>query len=468
MTRGVILVVDDEADMLDNCRRILTRTGYTVRTLQNPASLQAMMTESPPDALLLDLRMPQTDGMTVLAAALATDPALTVIIMTAYGSVESAVRAIREGAFDYLTKPFTGDQLALAVDRAVRYRGLTLENRALRQRMAEDSLSSRLIGSSPALAPVLSQVRRVAPSDANVMILGESGTGKELVARCLHELSQRRNAPFVPIDCAAIPDNLLESELFGHERGAFTGAVARTRGLLVEASGGTVFLDEIGELSGPLQAKLLRALEERKIRPVGAGNLIPINVRLVAATNLDLPEAVRVGRFRADLFFRLNVVPIELPPLRARLGDVPELLQRFLREFALESGRDPPRVSPEALTALEGYHWPGNVRELRNLAQRLVVLDEDGRITVADLPESIRGWPGAAEPVPGPPPPYEQAREHAMEEFFRRYLRRLLDFHGGNISRAAAAAGVSRRTVHRWLADLGAPPPSPPPPGGKP
>jgi len=295
----------------------------------------------------------------------------------------------------------------------------------------------------------------VAPSDANVLVLGESGTGKELVARCIHELSPRRSGPFVPIDCAALPENLLESELFGHERGAFTGAVARTRGLLVEAGKGTVFLDEIAELSPPLQAKLLRALEERKIRPVGGKDLVAIDVRLVAATSVDLEEAVRTGRFRADLFFRLNVVPIEIPPLRARLGDLAELFQRFLHEFARHTGREAPRVSPEALSALEAYHWPGNVRELRNLAQRLVVLDEDGRITLADLPESIRGWPATPDAPGGPPPPYERAREHAMAEFFRQYVRRLLDFHGGNISRAAAAAGVSRRTVHRWLADLG-------------
>ncbi len=454
--RAKVLVVDDELDMLDNCRRLLARAGHEARTLADPTTVPATMAEFGPDVILLDLRMPQADGLTVLAAALAIDPAVPVVIMTAFGSVDSAVRAIREGAFDYLTKPFTGEQLVVAVDRALRYRGLSLENQALRLQVAtDDPATARLIGASPAMAHVMAQVRRVAPTEANLLILGESGTGKELLARSVHELSNRRPGPFVPIDCTSLPANLLESELFGHERGAFTGAVARKRGLLAEANGGTVFLDEIGELELPLQAKLLRALEERRVRSVGGTAQTPIDVRVVAATNVDLEQAVKGGQFRSDLYFRLNVVQVTLPPLRSRLGDVAELLHHFLADFARGADRPAPRVSPEALEAIETYDWPGNVRELRNVAQRLVVLDDDGRITTADLPEAIRGWPNGTRGAMGPPLEYEQAREESQTAFLRQYVRQLLDYHGGNVSRAANAAGVSRRTLHRWLADLG-------------
>ncbi|MGE0439618.1 MAG: sigma-54-dependent transcriptional regulator [Gemmatimonadales bacterium] len=456
MSRGKVLVVDDELDMLDNCRRLLSRAGFDTRTLDDPTGLPGMLQEFGPEVLLLDLRMPQVDGLTALAAALAADGTLPVIIMTAFASVDSAVRAIREGAFDYLTKPFTGDQLVVAVDRALRYRGMAVENRTLREQAASSDPASRLLGDSPALDQVVAQARRAAPTEANVLILGESGTGKEVLARLIHELSPRRGGSFVPIDCTSLPAALMESELFGHERGAFTGAVSRKRGLLAEASGGTVFFDEIGELDLPLQAKLLRALEDRRIRPVGGTEQMTIDIRVVAATNVDLEAASQQGRFRSDLYFRLNVVELRLPPLRARLGDVPILLNHFLGEFARTAGREPPRVSPEALVALEEYHWPGNIRELRNTAQRLVVLDDDGRITTADLPDSIRGWPAGADgPRRGPPLAYEAAREAAQIDFLRGYVRQLLDHHGGNISRAAAAAGVSRRTLHRWIADVG-------------
>ncbi len=449
MSRASVLVIDDEPDMLENCRRLLSHAGFVPHTLNDPTQLHDALAASSPDVLLLDLRMPEVDGMTVLAAALAVDPMLPVIIMTAYATVTSAVQAIREGAFDYIGKPFSREQLVVTVERAVRYRGLTIENRELRERV-EGRGFDPIIGASPAITRLLEQVERVAPSEANVLIAGESGTGKELVARSIHQHSKRRSGPFVPLDCAALPEALLESELFGHERGAFTGAVTRKVGLFVAASGGTVFLDEVGELPGSLQAKLLRALEERQVRPVGSTSLAAIDIRLVAATNIDLTKAVNRGLFRQDLFYRLNVVQLDVPPLRVRTGDLPLLVHAFLKRFADEAGRDPPRVSPEAWTALEAYRWPGNVRELRNLAQRLVVMDDDGRITVSDLPDVVRGWAdGPAEEVP---PPYATAREKAIIAFRRAYIQRLLAHHDGNISRAAVTAGVSRRTLHRWLA----------------
>jgi DNA-binding NtrC family response regulator len=488
--RARILIVDDEPAMLENCRRLLTADGYACHVLSDPLRFRDALPEVRPDLLLLDLRMPGADGMTVLAAALADAPTLPVIVMTAFASIGSAVRAMQEGAFDYLAKPFTADQLLVAVERALRYRGLTLENEALRAQV--DGRGGAVVGESRALLRLLEQARRVARTEANVLITGESGTGKEVLARLIHAASPRHARPFVPVDCAALPEGLLESELFGHERGAFTGAIARRDGLLATANGGTAFLDEITEMPQSLQSKLLRALEERKIRRLGSADLADIDIRIIAATNIDLQAAVAAGSFRQDLYYRLNVVPFHIPPLRERTGDVALLMQAFLRQSAAELGRGPPQVSPDVWAALERHTWPGNVRELRNLARRLLALDDDGRITLADLPEDVRG---PALPLPGSGagagggngaghcaghgaasgawgasgaagawgpagadgelPAYEIARERALRGFQTDYARALLARHGGNVTRAADAAAVSRRTFHRWLADLG-------------
>jgi len=449
-----VLIVDDEPAMLENCERLLALEGYSCHTLSDPTRFRAVLAEAHPDVLLLDLRMPGADGLTVLAAALADDPALPVIMMTAYATVASAVQAIREGAFDYLTKPFAADQLVVAVKRALRYRGLTVENRTLRELVARGVTFEQMVGTSPAITRLLDQVRKVAPSDADVLITGESGTGKELIARAIHEHSTRKKGPFVPVDSAALPETLLESELFGYERGAFTGAVSRREGLLVEADGGTLFLDEVTELGAALQSKLLRTLEERQVRRLGSTSLVDVNIRVLAATNLDPQVAVSTGKFRPDLYYRLNVVHLHVPPLRVRQGDIELLLHTFAAEFAEALSKAVPRFSPDALVALEGYGWPGNVRELRNLAQRLVVLDEDGRVTLADLPDAVRGW---TEAEPGVPrarvAPYEEARTQALAAFRSGYLKRLLAEHDGNVTRAAREAGLSRRTLHRWLAE---------------
>ncbi len=456
MRKPRVLVLDDEPAMLENCERMLARLGYVAHTLASPSPLREVLREFRPEVLLLDLRLPGVDGFTVLAAALAEDPQLAVIIMTAYASVSSAVRAVQEGAFDYLGKPFTSDQLDVTVRRACTYRGLVVENRQLRERVAGPGTSG-LIGGSDVMGRLLEQTRKVGPSEASVLITGESGTGKELVARCLHRESARRNGPFVPIDCGAMPETLLEAELFGHERGAFTGAVARKIGLLVAAKGGTVFLDEVTECTPTLQAKLLRTIEERKVRPVGSNVEVTIDIRIVAATNRDVDAAVATGVFRPDLFYRLNVVRLDLPALRERNGDLPLLFHHFLRHFAESTEVRAPQVTPEAWEALARYQWPGNVRELRNLTQRLVVLHAGGKVCLADLPEAVRGW------VPGGDDardsscllPYAVARDRALERFQLGYVCRLLAAHGGNVTRAAERAQVSRRTVHRWLADLG-------------
>ena len=457
MDKARILVVDDEQAMLENCERLLTRKGYVCRTLQDASRFREVMTEVQPDVLILDLRMPDVDGMTILTVSQAEDPSIPVIMMTAYATIASAVNAIREGAFDYITKPFTAEQLLIAVDRAAQHRELTLENQALREQVSRTAGFEAMIGSSAAFLNVLDQVRKVAPTNANVLICGESGTGKELVARSIHAHSRRKEQPFVPIDCAAMPEGLLESELFGHERGAFTGAVARKHGLLQDAHGGTVFLDEFTELSMGLQSKLLRVLEEREIRRLGGSTLIDIDIRVVAATNTALEAAVAAGTFREDLYYRLNVVRLDLPGLREREGDIALLTQSFLAQFSAALDRPPPRVSPDVWDVLGTYPWPGNVRELRNLVERLVVLDDDGRITLADLPEAIRS-PGGSLPEGVPEAlarSYEGARGEAQRAFKAAYLKHLLDANEGNISQAARVAGVSRRTLHRWLAELG-------------
>jgi DNA-binding NtrC family response regulator len=455
MERARVLVIDDEPAMLENCERLLTREGYACVTLGEPLRFRDVAREVQPDVIITDLRMPGADGMTILAAAIADEAARPVIVMTAYATVASAVTAVREGAFDYLTKPFTADQLLVAVERAARYRGLTVENRSLRRQVARTVGGDGILGTSPVMARVLEQAVKVAPTDASVLITGESGTGKDLVARFIHSHSLRKDGPFIAVDCAAMPDGLLESELFGHERGAFTGAVQRTKGLLADANGGTVFLDEIAELSTNLQSKLLRVLEQRQMRRLGDSRLIELDIRVIAATNRDIERAVSEGTFREDLFYRLNVVHLHLPPLRGRTGDLPLLMNAFVEEFASAAHRRAPQVMPDAWVALERHSWPGNVRELRNAAQRLVVLDDDGRITADDLTSVLHHAVGKrADEAAEWPVDYAAAQERALNEFRAEYVTRLLERHGGNVSRAAIAAGVSRRTLHRWLAEL--------------
>jgi len=441
--------------MLENCERLLSREGYTCTTLAEPLRFRQVAAEVDPDIIITDLRMPGADGLTILAAGVADDRTRPVILMTAFATVASAVAAVREGAFDYITKPFTADQLLVAVERAARYRRLTVENRTLRQQVELTQGGDGILGSSAVMQRLLEQAAKVAPTDANVLITGESGTGKELMALFMHAHSLRQAKPFVTVDCAAMPEGLLESELFGHERGAFTGAVQRTDGLLAKANGGTVFFDEIAELGTSLQSKLLRALEQRQIRRLGDSRLINLDIRVVAATNHDLEATVAAGLFREDLYYRLNVVHFNLPPLRARHGDVRILMTAFLEEFAVTARRRPPEVTAEVWTILERHPWPGNVRELRNTAQRLVVLDNDGQITPEDLDDALQPRVKLREGEPASwPLSYSEAQDKALRDFRAAYVGRLLEVNGGNVSRAAVAAGVSRRTLHRWLAEL--------------
>lgn len=460
-----ILIIDDEVEILENLDRLLSDEGYDCFTLAEPRRFRELMPEARPDVLITDLRMPVVDGMTLLAIAKADDPLLPVIVITGHATVGSAVEAIQEGAFDYLAKPFSADQLAVVVDRAIRYRRLMVENEELKGLAGRTG--PNIIGSSSQTARLLDQIQRVAPTDANVLIVGESGTGKELVAQGVHHASRRNKGPFIPVDCASLPEGLLESELFGHEKGAFTGAVAQRKGLVEDANGGTLFLDEIGEMPLALQAKLLRVLEQRQVRRVGRSQTVDVDVRFVAATNVDLEAAVKDGAFREDLYYRLNVVKLSVPPLRARPGDIVLLAEHFLRNFATTSHRSPPMVSPDAWDALERFRWPGNVRQLRNVIERAVALDSDGKVTVADLPSELRmDSTNGVGPEPqrdGAPRlktnfaavPYAEARDEAMNTFRSAYLQQLLDMHEGNISQAARSAGISRRTLHRWLSGGG-------------
>jgi len=458
VSRARVLVVDDEPDMVENCSRILQRGGYEVLTATDPRRGLAMLESERPDLLLTDLKMPEVDGMELLRRARELDPALPVIMITAFATIESAVAAVREGAFDYLPKTFSVDQLHVAVDRALRHRGLQRENRNLKNQLAEIYGLENIVGRSPAMSRVFELVRKAARSEANILVLGESGTGKELIARAIHANSPRVAKPFVPVDCASMPEQLLESELFGHEKGAFTGAVRSKPGLLEVAHGGTLFLDEIAELPVALQVKLLRALQERQIRRVGGTSLVDVDVRLVSATNRDLREATAKGQFREELYYRVNVIAIQLPPLRERAGDVRLLVQAFLKRYG--DGRIN-EVKAEAMATLERYRWPGNVRELQNVVERACALAEGEHITVRDLPDYVLGGEAAlsapdpvtaaAMPDPRADLTLKDAKDRWMGVLEASYLRQILARHDGNISAAAKAAGIDRKTFHRLI-----------------
>ena len=459
MTARRVLVVDDEADMVENCARILKRASYQCLTTTDPHQALALVESERPDLLLTDLKMPGMDGMELLRRSHAIDPTLPVIVITAFATIESAVAAIKDGAFDYLPKNFSVDQLRVAVERGLRQRELALENRNLRDQLRGALGFENIIGRSPAMTKVFELVRKAARSDANILVVGESGTGKELIARAVHANSPRAAQPFVPVDCASLPEQLLESELFGHEKGAFTGAVRAKPGLMEVAHRGTLFLDEIGELPLTLQVKLLRTLQERQLRRVGGTAQIDVDVRLVSATNRDLREAAGRGQFREDLYYRVNVIAIQLPSLRERAGDVKLLALAFLKRYG---GQRVTSFDDAALEALEAYAWPGNVRELQNVVERACALADGNRVVRRDLPDYLLQDGGAARgalaassaPSSLPPSgdlPLKDAKEKWMRELEGAYLRGLLERHGGNVSAAAKAAGIDRKTFHRLI-----------------
>jgi DNA-binding NtrC family response regulator len=447
-----ILIVDDELEVVANWTRVLERDAHSCITATVGQRALALLEAERPDVVLTDLQMPGVDGLTLLRRALELDPDVVVIVITGHGTVESAVEAMREGAFDYLLKPLpSNDALRLVVERAVARRRLVEENRRLRESLSPQVRFDTLVGKSSAMQSVLELVRKAARSEANILIQGESGTGKELVARAIHANSPRAAEVFVPVDCAALPEQLLESELFGHERGAFTGAERTKPGMFEVADRGTLFLDEVGELPLGLQTKLLRALQEREIRRVGGTKLIPVDVRLVSATNRDLGESVSKREFREDLFYRVNVILIALPPLRDRTGDVPLLAYHFLGRYGRNRERPLEGLDADALALLEAYTWPGNIRELQNVIERACALADGPTLRLRDLPDHIRGRGRPGPAVPGKRLPLRQARETWLRVFTQEYLTDLLRDHGGNISQAAKTAAVDRKTLHRLL-----------------
>jgi DNA-binding NtrC family response regulator len=392
--------------------------------------------------LVTDLKMPRTDGLQLLRQARDWTPHIAVILITAYGTVETAVAALKEGAFDYLTKPVKPDDLANKVRQAVAQRAMATEIASLHSQLNERFGYENIIGKSPAMRAVFEKVRLVADTKSTVLITGESGTGKELIARALHHNSSRRQKPFIPVNCAAIPETLIESELFGHEKGAFTGAVERRTGLFQSANGGTLFIDEIGEMKVGLQSKLLRAIETRRIMAVGSSREIEVDVRLVAATNRDLQDEVKKGTFREDLYYRLKVVEIQLPPLRERPEDVPLLARFFLDEIARENQRPARDIAPEALDLLLAYNWPGNIRELRNTLEGIIVLSTRERIEVADLPEHLRQGASAQAVI---------RHGMTMADIEREAIRRALEQTGGRRTEAAKLLDLSVRTLQRKI-----------------
>ncbi len=458
MSSARVLIVDDEPDMLENCSRILSRQGYACTTAGDGATALAILERERPDLMLTDFKMPGMDGLTLLRRAHELDPGLPIIMITGFATIESAVAAVKEGAFDYLPKDFSVDQLRVAVERALRHRGLQVENRNLRQQLQEALGLENIVGRSPAMAQVFELVKKAARSEANILVLGESGTGKELIARAIHANSPRAGQPFVPVDCASLPEHLLESELFGHEKGAFTGAVRTKPGLMETAHRGTLFLDEIAELPAPLQVKLLRVLQERQIRRVGGTALVDVDVRVVSATNRDLGDAIAKGQFREELYYRVNVIAIRLPPLRERAGDVRLLAHAFLKRFG--QGRVT-AMEDAAMAALERYAWAGNVRELQNVMERACALADGHTITVRDLPDHVvqavsrPTAPSGPAALSGPPAgtdlTLKAAKEQWLEVLEVSYLRDLLARHDGNVSSAAKSAGIDRKTFHRLI-----------------
>lgn len=444
--KPVVLIVDDEKNTREGLARALRRS-YEVLIAESGATALNILGEKPVDVMLSDLRMPGMDGMTLMQRGLANSPQLICILLTAYGNIEMAVEAMRHGATDFLTKPVNLEQLEMVLQRVLRSRRAETENLELREQLDSKFGLEQIIGTSPEMQAVFDTIRQVAASRATVLIQGESGTGKELVAKAIHRLSPRKNGAFIPVHCAALSSTLLESELFGHEKGAFTGAAERRKGRFELADGGSLFLDEIGEIDASVQVKILRALEERRFERVGGQEPIDVDTRLIAATNRDLKKMVAEGTFREDLYYRLYVVVIHLPALRERKSDIPLLLKHFLDVFNQENGRQIDGFSPDALDLLTTYHWPGNVRELRNVVEQMVVLTRSPRIGVRDLPMHLRetGSSGGAALSGG----------GSLEEVEKQTILKALTEADGNRTRAAEKLGISRRTLHRKIAEYG-------------
>jgi DNA-binding NtrC family response regulator len=448
MPQERILIVEDEPDLRQVFVEILTTGGYDVSTASDGEMAIQLLSENHYDLALIDLYLPKADGFQVLAHLQRVSSSTSAIVMTGYGSIESAVEAMKKGAADYLTKPVAFEQLRIVVKKALDVRRLQQENWLLRHQLKTKYRFENLVGTSSPMQQLFQLIEKVAGAESTVLILGESGTGKELVARAIHFNSHRAEKPMVPVNCGAIPESLLESELFGHERGAFTGA-ARTRiGRFELANGGTIFLDEVGDMSPALQVKLLRVLQEQRFERVGGTKSVQVDVRVIAATNRDLEEAIARGEFREDLYYRLSVIPLTLPPLRERKEDVPLLLQHFMDQFNRVRDRKLQGFSPSALHMLMHYHWPGNVRELENLVDRVVVLRGEGIVEPEDLPEKMRSTWTPVQPTATMEIPDEGfCLDVAVRDFERELISRALQKADGVKNKAAQLLGIKRTTL---------------------
>jgi DNA-binding NtrC family response regulator len=444
-----VLVVDDDQDMRTLLRDVLEDHGYKVTLAPNGQEALKSLREGEYPVVLTDLRMKGIQGIELLAEIKRSFPDTNVILMTAFGSVETALEAMKQGASDYLMKPVKNDDLLRVTERSFREAMLRSEINRLRREVNKEYSFNQILGKSKPMREIFDLIRRVADSPTNILITGESGTGKELVAKALHYNSERKDAAFVAVNCAAIPEQLLESELFGHMRGAFTDAKADKRGLFEEAAKGTLFLDEISELPLMLQAKLLRAIQEREIRRLGANKPIAVDTRLIAATNLNLSEEVKAKRFREDLYYRLNVIEMKLPPLRERREDIPLLVDAFLKKFGQARRKDVKGVSETTLALLVDYPWPGNVRELENVIERAVTLSRGDKILPEDLPGTIQGSRGERRVL-------DEAAEkmHPLHEIEKEYIKKILEKMGGNKYQAAQVLGIDRKTLYRKLGEM--------------
>jgi two-component system nitrogen regulation response regulator NtrX len=446
-----ILVVDDEPAIQTALRGVLEDEGYRVSTVGSGEDALRLVTDDPPDVVFLDIWMPRKDGLDTLADLKRVRPETPVIVISGHGTIETAIKATRLGAYDFIEKPLSLEKTLITVTRALEHTRLERENASLKERL---DLRSEIIGDSEAIRALREQIATAAPTSGRVLIHGENGSGKELVARAIHALSARREQPFVEVNCAAIPEELIESELFGHERGAFTGAVARRRGKFEAADGGTLFLDEIGDMSLKTQAKVLRALEEQVVERVGGREPLKVDVRVIAASNRNLETLIAQGRFREDLFYRLAVIPVEVPPLRARRDDIPLLVEHFVALFCAENGKRLKTVSGEALAYFLAYDWPGNIRELRNMVERLVIMTGGDVIGPDDLPAPLRPKDAAALNADG-----QRSLKEARDSFERAYILAELRAHDWNMTRTAERLGIERSHLYRKIKSYGITPP---------
>jgi two-component system, NtrC family, response regulator HydG len=452
-TPSRVLIVDDDVNHLKTLQTIIRSWGYQVATEDDGGKAVERVREGPFALILMDVRMARMSGIEALQRIKQYNPAIPILIMTAYSSVDSAVEALKSGAYDYLTKPLDFEVLKISLARALEHSGLKTENAALKSRLGADYDLRNIIGKSRPMKALIDMMAMIAPSEATVLITGESGTGKELIAKSIHHNSPRKDHPLVVVNCAALTETLLESELFGHEKGAFTGADRRREGRFMQADKGTIFLDEIGETSAAMQARLLRVIQEREIQRVGGEETISVDVRIIAATNRNLEEEVKNGAFREDLFYRLNVVTLHIPPLRERHEDIPLLAQHFLEKYSDKNHKKVKGFSPLAMDMLLKYPWPGNVRELENTIERAVILLPDDYITDKELPSTITESHAERSGRPAPPPTV--AANRPLEEIEREAILATLEDTGGNKSETARRLGINRKTLHKKLKEYG-------------